>query len=181
VVVGRSVRILGVDPGTVRTGWGVIDCEGTRLRYVESGVITAGRGELAPRLAAVYAGLSDVIVRLAPQILSLERNFLATNVQSAFRLGEARGVAMAAAAARGLPLCEYTPASIKKTVAGHGAADKTGVKTVVVRMLALAIAPRDDESDALAAAVCHGLRRPFESKLAAALAQRPVRARLVGR
>ena len=122
-----------------------------------------------------------MIGRLAPEILSLERNFLATNVQSAFRLGEARGVAMAAAAAGGLPLCEYTPASIKKTVAGHGAADKLGVRTVIVRMLALGVEPREDESDALAAAVCHALRRPFETKLAAALRDRPARRRIAGR
>jgi crossover junction endodeoxyribonuclease RuvC len=170
--VGERVRVLGVDPGTVRTGWGVIECDGARLRYVESGVIVAGRGSLAPRLAAVYAGLSEVIARTMPEILSLERNFLAINVQSAFRLGEARGVAMAAAAAARLALCEYTPASIKKAVAGSGDADKAGVRAAVMRLFALATEPREDESDALAAAACHGLRRPFDAKLAAALSER---------
>jgi crossover junction endodeoxyribonuclease RuvC len=181
VAVGERLRILGVDPGTVRTGWGVIESEGVRLRYLESGVIVAGRGDVAVRLAAVYAGLSDVIKRLTPEVLSLERNFLATNVQSAFRLGEARGVAMAAAAAGRVSLCEYTPASIKKTVTGHGGADKDGVRIVIVRMLGLRVDPREDEADALAAAVCHGLRRPFASRLAAALRDRGSSVRLMRR
>ena len=174
------MRVLGVDPGTIRTGWGVVDCDGRSLRRVESGVIAAGRGELPARLALVYSGLAAIITRLRPEIVSLERNFLATNVQSAFRLGEARGVAMAAAAAAGVALCEYTPATIKKTVVGHGRADKAGMQAAIARMFALSVLPREDEADALAAAVCHGLRRSYESKLAAALAGRQ-RVRLIGR
>jgi crossover junction endodeoxyribonuclease RuvC len=163
------LRVLGVDPGTVRTGWGVIECEGRRLRYVDSGVIVAGRGEVGKRLAAVYSGLRDVIARLDPSVLSLERNFLARNVQSAFRLGEARGVAMAAAAAADVTLCEYTPATIKKSVVGHGRADKADVQSAVIRLLMLVARPREDEADALAAAACHGVCRGFESRLAVAL------------
>jgi crossover junction endodeoxyribonuclease RuvC len=163
------VRVLGVDPGTVITGWGVIDSARGRLRYVASGVIEAGRGEVAARLALVYSELCGVIARHAPEVLSLERNFLALNVQSAFRLGEARGVAMAAAAGAGVRLFEYTPAMIKKAVVGHGRADKAAVTVAVSRLLAVDAALRADEADALAAAACHGFRSAFSDKLAAAL------------
>jgi len=159
----------------VVTGWGIVDCEGSRLRYVASGVVKAGRGELGARLALVHAALGEVIALHAPEALSLERNFLAANVQSAFRLGEARGVAMAAAASRGLSLCEYTPATIKKAIVGHGRADKASVQIAVVRLLGLAHHPQADEADALAAAACHGLRIPYQNKLAAALLGRRVR------
>jgi len=169
------LRVLGVDPGTILTGWGIVDCEGSRLRYVASGVVQAGRGELGGRLAVVHGALCEVIGLHAPEILSLERNFLAGNVQSAFRLGEARGVAMAAAASRGLGISEYTPAAIKKAIVGHGRADKAAVQAAVVRLLGLARHPQADEADALAAAACHGLRMPYESKLAAALRGRSVR------
>jgi crossover junction endodeoxyribonuclease RuvC len=181
VVVGDVLRVLGVDPGTIRTGWGVVECRGSVIRRVDSGVIFAGRGEVSARLAEVYSGLSAVIARLTPTILSLERNFLATNVQSAFRLGEARGVAMAAAAAARVTLHEYTPATIKKTVVGHGRAGKSGVQDAVTRMLALASVPLEDEADALAAAICYGLRGAFENKIAAALDAGSRRVRLVRR
>lgn len=166
---------MGVDPGTVLTGWGVVDCEGTRLRYVASGVVQAGRGELGARLAKIHAALTGVIDLHLPEVLSLERNFLAANVQSAFRLGEARGVAMAAAAGRGLGLSEYTPATIKKAIVGHGRADKAAIQSAVVRLFGLLHRPLADEADALAAAACHGLRQPYQQKLAAALLGRSVR------
>jgi crossover junction endodeoxyribonuclease RuvC len=169
------LRVLGVDPGSIVTGWGVVDCEGSRLRYVASGVVQAGRGELGGRLAMVHAALSEVIGLHAPEVLSLERNFLAANVQSAFRLGEARGVAMAAAASRGLALSEYTPATIKKAIVGHGRADKAAVQIAIVRLLGLLRCPPADEADALAAAACHALRMPYANKLAAALHGRNVR------
>ncbi len=175
------MRILGVDPGTVVTGWGVIDCDGRRLSYVDSGVIRPGEKDIAARLGRIHAALVGVIARLSPQVLSLERNFLARNVQSAFRLGEARGVAMAAAAAADVELNEYTPATIKKSIVGHGRADKDAVQAVIVRMLGLTRAPLVDEADALAAAACHGLRRGYETKLAAARGRVPVRAGVIVR
>jgi len=171
----EGLRVLGVDPGTILTGWGIVDCEGSRLRYVASGVVRAGRGELGTRLATIHSALSEVIALHVPEVLSLERNFLAANVQSAFRLGEARGVAMAAAAGRGLALSEYTPATIKKAIVGHGRADKAAVQNAIVRLLGLLGRPQADEADALAAAACHALRMPYESKLASALRSRNVR------
>ena len=175
------MRVLGIDPGTVVTGWGVVEWDGRAPVYVASGVLAVGRGEVAPRLAAVYEGVRDVIVRFAPEVLSLERNFLAVNVQSAFRLGEARGVAMAAAAAADVALHEYTPATIKKSIVGHGRADKHAVQLAVVRLLRLSAMPRTDEADALAAASCHAMRQPFETKLAAALRRSDVAAAIARR
>lgn len=182
------MRVLGVDPGTVITGWGVIDCHRGVLRHVDSGTIRAGRGNLSARLGMIYAELGEVARRHAPDAFSLERNFLARNVQSAFRLGEARGVAMAAAALAGLPLSEYTPATVKKTVAGHGAAQKSQVQDAVLRLLALSRHLAVDEADALAVAACHALRMRYQSRVTAALSRsaeppaRPdsVRARVLG-
>ncbi len=162
------MRVLGVDPGTVVTGWGVIDLERGVLRHVASGTIRAGRGEVSARLGMIYAALGEVIVDHYPDVLSLERNFLARNVQSAFRLGEARGVAMAAAAARTVSLSEYTPATIKKTVAGNGGAAKDQVQTAVLRLLGLTQRLAVDEADALAAAACHALRVGFVARVATA-------------
>jgi crossover junction endodeoxyribonuclease RuvC len=164
-----AVRVLGVDPGTVVTGWGVIDCHRGQLRHVDSGTIRAGRGNLPARLAMIYAELGEVARRHAPDAFSLERNFLARNVQSAFRLGEARGVAMAAAALAGLPLSEYTPATVKKTVTGHGGARKCQVQDAVLRLLALSRRLAVDESDALAVAACHALRMRYQSRVSVAL------------
>jgi len=170
------LRVIGVDPGTVVMGWAIVDCNGRRLSRIASGVLRVGRGELSARLAAVYSGLSELMALHAPRVLSLEKNFVARNVQSAFRLGEARGVAMAAAAAAGLGLHEYTPATIKKSVVGHGRADKAQVQAAVSRMFGLVEVPPEDEADALAAAACHGLRRGFDDRIAAALEKsRPVR------
>lgn len=164
-----DVRVLGVDPGTVVTGWAVVECEGSSLARIASGTIRLGRGDLAQRLARVYAELAAIIAGHRPRILSLERNFVARNVQSAFRLGEARGVAMAAAAADDVELSEYTPATIKKSVVGHGRAAKSDVQAAVVRIFALDEMPAEDEADALAVAACHGLRRGFEERVATAL------------
>jgi crossover junction endodeoxyribonuclease RuvC len=165
------VRVLGVDPGTVITGWGVIDCHRGQLRHVDSGTIRAGRGNLPARLAMIYAELGKIAGMYGPDAFSLERNFLARNVQSAFRLGEARGVAMAAAALAGLPLAEYTPATVKKTVTGHGGARKSQVQEAVLRLLALSGRLAVDEADALAVAACHALRMRYQSRVSVASAR----------
>lgn len=166
------MRILGVDPGTIRCGWGVVDVDGPRLVRIASGVLDAGRGEIATRLLFVHRGLLDVIDGHAPAVFSLERNFVARNVQSAFRLGEARGVAMAAAASAGLAVSEYTPMMIKKAVVGYGRAEKAQVQQAVQRLLSLAALPEADEADALAAALCHGLAGSFEARVTDAVALR---------
>jgi crossover junction endodeoxyribonuclease RuvC len=193
MVRGRSreeveVRVLGVDPGTVVTGWGVIDTHGGALRHVASGTIRAGRGDLAGRLALIYQRLCAIAQEHAPDCSSLERNFLARNVQSAFRLGEARGVAMAAAAFSGLPLTEYTPATVKKAVTGHGSAEKAAVQRAMGRLLALSRPLAIDEADALAVAACHVFKSGFEARVVTAIARSrrdsraraPLRARVMG-
>ncbi len=168
------MRVLGVDPGTIRCGWGVVDCGGPRLLHVASGVVDAGRGDIAARLLLVYRELLDVISTHSPDGFSLERNFVARNVQSAFRLGEARGVAMAAAAAAGLEVNEYTPMMIKKAVVGYGRAEKSQVQTAVQRLLCLETLPEADAADALAAALCHGLAGSFRTRVAEAISLRGV-------
>jgi len=161
-----------VDPGTVVTGWGVIETDGSRLHRVASGVLGVGRGDLPGRLAAIYARLAAVLAEYRPAVVSLERNFLSRNVQSAFRLGEARGVVMAVSAAANVALTEYTPATVKKAVVGHGRAAKEDVQRAIVALLRLSETPLEDEADALAVAACYALRSGYDGKVATALGRR---------
>src|SRR5271163_2153537 len=149
------MRILGVDPGSAVCGFGVVDRGG---RYVTAGTIQCASLVPGPmRLRRIHENLLAIIDEFAPAALSLERHFVATNVQSAFRLGEARAMAMLAAAERGLAMYEYPPNEVKLCVAGHGHADKAQVKYMVRRTLKLdpAIELADDAADALAIALCH--------------------------
>jgi crossover junction endodeoxyribonuclease RuvC len=150
------MRILGVDPGSVVCGYGVVETSGGR--YVTAGTIRCK--SLAPgpeRLRRIHEGLLFIIDEFSPRALSLERHFVAANVQSAFRIGEARAMAMLAAAERSLPMFEYPPNEVKLCVAGHGHADKAQVKYMVRKTLKLdpAIELADDAADALALALCH--------------------------
>jgi len=150
------MRILGVDPGSVVCGYGVI--EASSGRYVTAGTIRCGSLEPGPeRLQRIHEGLLFIIDEFSPRVISLERHFVAANVQSAFRIGEARAMAMLAAAERGLAISEYPPNEVKLCVAGHGHADKAQVKYMVRKTLKLAedIDLADDASDALAMALCH--------------------------
>lgn len=152
------MRILGVDPGSAVCGFGVVEGRPGQLRLIAAGTIRATSLERGPdRLRKIHEHLLSVIDTHAPDAVSLERNFVARNVQSAFRIGEARAMAMLAAAARGLMLFEYTPNQVKLTVAGHGHADKAQVKFMVRRALGVGeeVELADDASDALAIALCH--------------------------
>ena len=152
------MRILGVDPGNAVTGFGVVGGSVTHPAHIAAGTIRPPAGlRGGERLKTIHDRLLEIIDRYSPSAMSLERSFVAANVQSAFRLGEARGVAMLAAAARGLALFEYTPNEVKLTVAGHGHADKAQVKFMVRRALGAdeELALADDASDALAIALCH--------------------------
>lgn len=149
------MRVLGVDPGTVATGWGVVEeAGGERPRCVASGVIHA-RGALPARLARIYAALEEVLASHAPSAVSLEKTFVAQNVQSAFRLGEARGVVLLAASRAGVAVHEYSPAEVKMAVVGYGRAAKEQVQAMIGRYLDLPRTPAADEADALAVALCH--------------------------
>jgi crossover junction endodeoxyribonuclease RuvC len=151
------MRVIGVDPGNAATGFGVVE-RGKSLHYVGAGTVR-GQGIIPrpQRLATIYQNLLQVLDRYAPDVMSLERSFVAINVQSAFALGEARAVAMLAAAHRGIDVFEYTPTDVKLSVAGYGRADKRQVKDMVCRTLMLSQVAElsNDAADALAIALCH--------------------------
>jgi len=148
------MRVLGVDPGTVATGWGVVEEQSHRLAHVGGGVIRP-RGALAERLAHIHEQVSQLLATFEPTCISLEKTFVGENVQSAFRLGEARGAILVAAAQAGVSVREYSPAEIKVAVVGHGRAVKAQMQTMVIRLLDLHGPLAADEADALGAAICH--------------------------
>lgn len=175
------MRVIGVDPGSLVTGFGVLEGAAAHPAHVVAGTIRPPallRG--GERLKTIHDRLLDIIDEYAPAVMSLERSFVAANVQSAFRLGEARAVAMLAAAARGLALYEYAPNEVKLTVVGRGHADKAQVKFMVRRALGMGeeIALADDASDALAIALCHLYRsRVMEAVVAGSRDNRKTGAR----
>ncbi|HUG54392.1 MAG TPA: crossover junction endodeoxyribonuclease RuvC [Vicinamibacteria bacterium] len=148
--------VLGVDPGSLRTGYGAIETDGRRHHLLEMGTIApSSRLELPERLRAIHAGLSAVIARLRPDVLAVEDVFHAVNARSALVLGHVRGVVLLAGAAAGLPVSAFPPATVKLQVTGFGRAEKAQVALMVSRLLALAEQPRGDAADALAVALCH--------------------------
>ncbi len=155
-VPGR-VRILGIDPGTIRLGYGVIDVLGpAKLAYVECGVISApARDMRTHRLATIGRGLRELVDELHPTVVAMEEAFFGKNVQSTLALGEARGVAIYVTSECGLSVSGYAPARVKSTVVGHGRATKDQVKFVVRALLSMRRAPDVDAADALAIAICH--------------------------
>ncbi len=153
-------RILGIDPGLQTTGFGVLEAEGSKLRYVASGTIktTAGhaaRGDLPARLKIIFEGVREVVETYRPTCASVEIVFVNVNPQSTLLLGQARGAALAALLASDLDVAEYTALQMKKAVVGHGHARKEQVQAMVVRLLSLAGAPGTDASDALGLAITH--------------------------
>ncbi len=148
------MRVLGLDPGTHCTGYGIVERDGDRLAHVASGVLRLGKGDLATRLAALHVGLEGLIDTWSPTACAVEDLFHHRSVRSALALGHARGVCLLAAAARGLDVVEYPPAVVKKSVTGHGGADKQQVAHMVARLLGVAEESEDHASDALAAAIC---------------------------
>ena len=149
------MRILGIDPGLVATGFGVVERSGSGLIHVAHGTVRPPRSSpLAARLYCLYRALAQVIEEHRPDAVAIEQVFVATNPYAALVLGQARGALLAAVAAGGLPVAEYTPSQIKQGVAGSGAAPKRQVQAMVRRILALERAPAD-AADALAAAIRH--------------------------
>lgn len=161
------MRVLGIDPGTVTSGYGVVDETGGRISYVDSGgVTTSSRLAFPERLKKIYDGLESVIAAVRPDVVVLESVFFAKNVQSALKLGHARGVAVLAAVNAGLPVYEYSPLEIKQAVVGYGAAEKPQVQRMVKALLGLDTLPTPhDASDALAAAICHVNSARLKDKL----------------
>lgn len=162
-VIGRgaSLRILGIDPGSLRLGYGVIELAGSaQMRYVECGVISAPtRMERAERLVVIGRGLRELIEELRPDEVAMEQAFYGKNVQSTLVLGEARGVATFVVCDKGLGICGYAPAKVKRTIVGHGAATKQQIGFLVRALLSLRRVPEPDAADALAIAICHARHR----------------------
>ncbi|HBT82751.1 MAG TPA: crossover junction endodeoxyribonuclease RuvC [Desulfuromonas sp.] len=159
------MRILGIDPGTRITGYGIIEQRGNRLIHIDNGALSTRSGDdLAPRLKVIYDGLCRAIDTYRPEVVAVERIFLAHNVLSALKLGHARGAALLAAANAGLPVCEYTALQVKSAVVGYGRAAKPQVQQMIKTLLGLPEIAREDASDALAVAVCHAHSRTFISR-----------------
>ncbi len=150
-----TLRILGIDPGLNRTGFGVIEVCGGQLRRIHAGVIRVPPGELAQRLGHILAELGTVIRDTQPTDAVVEKVFVNVNAQSTLLLGQARGAALCAAVAAGLRVHEYTALQVKQAVVGYGKADKIQVQKMVQRLLALDRAPALDAADALACSICH--------------------------
>jgi crossover junction endodeoxyribonuclease RuvC len=163
-----AIRILGVDPGLRNTGWGVIEVSGARLAYVSCGSIrTDAASSLAERLALIHRALIRLIEDQRPAEAAVEETFVNRDPQSTLKLGQARGVALAALAIQGLPVAEYAANLIKKTVVGVGHAEKRQVAMMVKTLLPLSQASSPDAADALAVAICHAQHRAARARGAA--------------
>ena len=147
--------ILGVDPGSRITGYGVIRFRGRALEYLDSGCVVMGTKPMSERLGIIYAGLSEIIETYRPEVLAIEQVFLSRNVDSALKLGQARGVAMVCGANAGLPVHEYSARQVKQATVGNGNAAKHQVQHMIQAIFHLSRQPREDAADALAVAVCH--------------------------
>ena len=165
--------ILGIDPGSLITGWGLVEVVGHQLRHLANGTIGAATTVGMPlRLSEIYHGLREVTERYQPTAVSLERVFFARNVQSALKLGQARGVALLTAAEHQLGVAEYSAAEIKVAVVGYGQATKEQVQKMVSALLNLRGPIRADAADALASAICHAHRRTFQNLIIGSLNRR---------
>lgn len=154
------IRILGLDPGLRRTGWGVIEAVGTRLVFVACGtVMPPEEGELANRLAYLHTELANVLRAFAPDEAAVEETFVNMNPASTLKLGQARGVVMVTPALAGVPVAEYAALLVKKTVVGAGRADKAQIRMMMKVLLPQADFETDDAADALAVAVTHAQHR----------------------
>jgi crossover junction endodeoxyribonuclease RuvC len=152
--------ILGIDPGSRITGYGLIKVIGTTAEYVDSGCIkTSPTDELCRRLLHIYDGICMIMDEHTPSEVAIEQVFMHENPSSALKLGHARGVAMVAAASHRVPIFEYSPREIKQAVVGFGAAEKSQISVMVVQLLNLCSAPQQDAADALAIAICHSHSR----------------------
>ena len=160
----QAVRIIGIDPGLRRTGWGIVHHDGARLSFIACGsVIADEKARLGVRLRQLFEGLSDVLARLSPDEAAIEQTFVSRDATATLKLGNARGIALLVPALSGLPIAEYAPNAIKKTVVGAGHADKAQIRSMVVRLLPRATPDSADAADALAIAITHAHGRAWRS------------------
>jgi crossover junction endodeoxyribonuclease RuvC len=158
-------RILGIDPGSRVTGYGIIDVDGANVRHVANGSIRTEDGPFPQRLRCIFEQLSLVLDTHVPDAVAVEQVFVHRNVDSALKLGQARGAAICAAVTRDLPIAEYAPMQIKQAVVGTGGASKEQVQFMVRALLKIAQPLQPDAADALAVALCHNQHRPLEQRL----------------
>ena len=163
------MRVLGIDPGSRATGYGLIEKQGNRLVHIDNGVIRPpAKAELPERLHAIFIGLNSIIDAYAPEFGAIEQVFMSQNAQSALKLGQARGAAMLAMANAELEIGEYSPMQVKSSVVGYGRAAKSQVQQMVKALLNLPEIAQEDASDALAVAICHAHSINLNKKLASA-------------
>jgi len=158
------VRILGIDPGSRITGFGVIEIVDGRLSYITSGCIRVTGAVLPERLKSIFDSVGEIVNQYRPDELAIEQVFVKNNVDSALKLGQARGAAICAAMTRALDVYEYTPTQIKQAIVGKGHADKAQVQFMVRAILKLPGLPQEDAADALACALCHRHTREGQVK-----------------
>ena len=149
------IRILGIDPGSRRTGFGIVDVIGSKTQYVASGVIRLPTGELPARLKVIFDNISELIGEYQPVEMAIEDVFFARDPRAALKLGQARGAAIVAGVTADLPVGEYSAKTVKQAVVGNGGASKDQVQQMIMRLLKLPAPPQEDAADALAVAICH--------------------------
>ena len=156
----QTIRIIGIDPGLRRSGWGVIESDGHRLRFVASGVVTSdGKADLARRLVQLFDGLAEVLAAWDPVEAAVENTFVNKDAAATLKLGQARGIALLAPALNGLRVAEYAPNVVKKTIVGSGHAGKEQIAAMIGHLLPRARPESADEADALAIAITHAHHR----------------------
>lgn len=170
------MRVIGIDPGLRRTGWGVVDVEGARLSHVANGICLSEGGELAARLCSLHHALTRVIEAWRPEAAAVEQTFVNKDAAGTLKLGQARGIALLVPAQFGLSVAEYAPNAVKKLVVGVGHADKAQVEHMVRLQFPGVEIAGADASDALAIALCHAHHARFAGALQAALARSEARA-----
>ena len=158
--------IIGIDPGSRLTGYGIIEKDGQKLKFVDAGTIRTETTEMPERLKRIFAGVERIVKFHGPTEAAVEQIFMAKNPDSAVKLGQARGAAIAALVNLDLQVAEYTARQIKQSVVGYGAAEKEQVQMMVMKLLNLSVQPQQDAADALAAAICHAHASGSMSKLA---------------
>jgi crossover junction endodeoxyribonuclease RuvC len=161
----KQRRILGIDPGSRLTGFGILDFDGDKPTYVASGTVKSLDGSFPDRLKQIFESVGEIVAEYRPDIVAIETVFMARNAGSALKLGQARSAALCATFAFDIEVFEYAPREIKQAVVGTGAASKEQVQHMVVSMLQLSATPAEDASDALAAAICHGNQRALQARL----------------
>lgn len=160
--------VLGIDPGSLKTGFGIINANGSRHEYVASGVIRLPKGELPERLKVIFDSITEIIEEYCPQQMAIEQVFMAKSAGSALKLGQARGAAIVAAVNQELPVYEYEARKVKQSVVGNGSADKFQMQAMVKTLLKLSSTPQEDAADALGIAICHANSHQHMVRLASA-------------